>query len=377
MTIDRRKSCLWLAAGLATVSTLTGCASDKPKPAALEDLVPSRLASTLLWERHVASISFPVLPVLHQGKLAVPDDDGSVSVFDVATGKGLWRGETRRKPSAGVGFDGQRAAMVTRDNELVVLDGTREIWRQRLESRVVTAPLVAGERVFVLAVDRTVRAYDAVDGRYLWLLKRPGDALTLVQPGVLTAYRNTLIVGQGARWVGVDPLTGAVRWETILSSPRGTNEVERLADLVGPAARLGEIFCARSFQNAVGCLDAERGVTVSSFLTAGTQPVDMDADLVYGADASDRITARRRKGGEIAWSSERLLHRDLSGPVALTAGVVFGDQQGFLHLLDRESGRTLLRAVTDGSRVVSLTSLGGQRVLAVTQRGGLYAFQIQ
>jgi outer membrane protein assembly factor BamB len=37
-----------------------------------------------------------------------------------------------------------------------------------------TAPLVAGERVFVMGVDRVVHAFDATDGKKLWVLQRPG-----------------------------------------------------------------------------------------------------------------------------------------------------------------------------------------------------------
>ncbi|MGL1724219.1 outer membrane protein assembly factor BamB family protein, partial [Vibrio parahaemolyticus] len=48
-------------------------------------------------------------------------------------------------------------------------------------------------------------------------------------------------MGQGPRLAGVDPLQGSLRWEASVATPRGTNEVERLADLVGPAVRQGEL----------------------------------------------------------------------------------------------------------------------------------------
>jgi hypothetical protein len=91
---------------------------------------------------------------------------------------------------------------------------TRLSWGKRPGSHPrrlarTTAPLVAGERVFVMGVDRVVNAFDALDGTLLWTLKRPGDALTLAQRGVVAAFRDTLLVGQGARLTGVDPLSGA------------------------------------------------------------------------------------------------------------------------------------------------------------------------
>ena len=61
---------------------------------------------------------------------------------------------------------------------------------------------VAGERVFVMSVDRVVHAFDVLDGRRLWTLQRPGEALTLAQPGVLAAHKNTLVAGIGHWFLG-------------------------------------------------------------------------------------------------------------------------------------------------------------------------------
>ena len=159
--------------------------------------------------------------------------------------------------------------------------------------RVATAPLVAGGRIFVLGVDRTIHAFDASDGIKLWQVQRPGDALTLSQTGVIVAFKNTLVVGQGPRMAGFDPITSSLRWEAPLGSPRGANEVERLADLIGPVVRSGDLICARSFQAAVGCVDAQLGNVAWTKTVGGTDAISGDAELLFGADASDRINAWR------------------------------------------------------------------------------------
>jgi outer membrane protein assembly factor BamB len=274
-----------------------------------------------------------------------------------------------------VGSDGRFAAVVTRDGELVAFDAGKLIWRKPVGSRVTTAPLVAGERVFVLGVDRTVQAFDVLDGRRLWTLQRPGDPLTLSQAGVLLAYKDTLVAGQGPRLTGIDPLRGSVRWEVPVASPRGTNEVERLADLVGPAARVGTTICARAFQAAVGCVNAERGTLAWSKNIGGNDGVAGDEQFVFGADASDRLTAWRTATGEVAWSSEKLLHRGLAAPLSIGRTVVFGDAEGQVHWLSRDKGETLLRLPTDGSAVVAAPALSGSTMLVVTRNGGLFAFR--
>jgi outer membrane protein assembly factor BamB len=234
---------------------------------------------------------------------------------------------------------------------------------------------VAGERVFVMGVDRVVSAFDAIDGRFLWNLQRPGDPLTLSQPGVVAAFKDTLLVGQGQRLTGVDPLRGSVRWEVALANPRGTNEVERLSDLTGPALRVGDVVCARSFQVGVGCANAQLGTLLWTKSVGGVQAIGGDADLVVGADASDRITAWRGNSGDLAWNNENLRYRGLSGPLVVGRTVIFGDAEGQVHFLDRADGKTLLRLPTDGSPVVGVPVRAGNTILVVTRNGGLFAFR--
>ena len=91
-----------------------------------------------------------------------------------------------------------------------------------------------------------------------------------------------------------------------VGSPRGANEVERLADLVGPAVRIGDLLCARSFQAAVGCVDAERGRIAWTKPSAAPTASPATRELLFGADASDRITAWKTPSGDVAWTSEAL-----------------------------------------------------------------------
>lgn len=377
MTVAGMNRRMLAATGLAVLSalaSLAGCSADKPKPAALQP-IESPIAGRQVWSTRVGGVTFPLSVAVRNGRFHLASDDGAVLALDAATGQEAWRGDVGGRISAGVGTDGRYAAVVTRDNELVVLDAGTVTWRLKLESPVVTAPLVAGERVFIVGVDRIVHAFDVLDGRRLWTLKRPGDALTLSQAGVLAAYKDTLLVGQGSRLLGVDPLKGTVRWDTALATPRGTNEVERLADLVGPPSRTGSVFCMRAFQNAVGCIDAERGTLKWVQNGGGVESVGGNDEYVVSADGSDRISARKRASGELAWTSELLLNRALSAPVALGTTVVFGDFEGQLHFLSQDAGKVLLRLPTDGSRVIAPPVLSDNTLLAVTRAGGVFAFK--
>ena len=358
----------------AVALLLAACAADKPKPTPLETYTP-KIAGRVVWEGQIGKVGFALVPAVKDGVFYLASGSGDVVAMQAETGAVLWRASAGSAVSAGVGSDGRFTSLVTRDNEVVTFDNGREAWRKRVPSSVVTPPLVAGERVFVMGVDRAVHAFDAIDGRRLWTLQRPGDPLTLSQASVLTAYRNTLVVGQGPKLAGVDPVKGLVQWEVAMASPRGSNEVERLADLVGPPVRLGERFCMRAFQSAVGCADAARGAVLWSRNVGGANAVAGDAERIFGADASDRITAWRAATGDVVWQSEKLLYRGLSGAVAAGPVVVFGDSEGWVHFLAAATGEQQLRLPTDGKPVVGTPVLAGNTLLVTTQAGGLYAFR--
>lgn len=360
---------------VAMVWALSACSStDKPKPTPLEVFEP-RIAGRAVWNTRLPGSTLAMTPAVRNGMLFVASGDGTVLALQADTGAEVWRASAGSALAAGVGSDGRYTSVVTRGNEVVTFDAGRELWRKRLPSSVVTAPLVAGERVFVMSVDRAVHAFDAVDGRRLWVQQRPGDALTLAQASVIVAYRNTLLVGQGPRLAALDPLRGTVLWEVPLATPRGTNEVERLADLIGPAVRIGDRVCARAFQSAVACADASKGSVLWSRNVGGVNAVASDNERVFGADASDRITAWRTTNGDVSWTSEKLLYRGLSGALSVGPSVIFGDNDGYLHFLSAADGTPQLRLPTDGSAVVGTPVISGTTMIAVTRNGGLFAFR--
>ncbi len=350
------------------------CSSDKPKPTPLQNYTP-KISATQVWRATVDSIGFGLLPTVRDGVLFLASSDGDVTALRTDTGAIVWRTSAQGRIAAGVGSDGRYTSVVTRGNEVVTFDGPKEVWRQRVPSAVVTPPLVAGERVFVLSVDRAVRAFDERDGRRLWSFERPGDALTLSEPGVVVPFHNTLLVGQGPRLTALDPLRGTEAWSVPMASPRGSNEVERLADLVGPPVRLGDRFCVRAFQSAVACADAAQGTLLWSRNAGGMRAVAGDADVVVGADASDRITAWRAATGDILWTNEKLLYRGLSGALAAPGSIVFGDADGWVHFLSPSTGELQLRLPTNGKPVIGTPVLSGDLIIVVSRNGDLFAFR--
>jgi outer membrane protein assembly factor BamB len=367
-------------AALAASSLLGGCAvldwfgPDRPEPKPLPALVEP-IAPRAAWTGAIGAVRFPLVVARTGGTLTFAASDGTVAALEAATGRTLWRTNVGARITAGVGSDGTRTAVVTDQGELVALENGQPLWRAPLGTRVSTAPLVAGGRVFVLGVDRAVQAFDGQDGSRLWRVARPGDPLTLAQSGVLSAVRDTLVVGQGPRLAGIDPAGTSLRWEAVIGSPRGANEIERLADLVGPPVRVGDTVCARSFQAAVGCVDAAQGRVAWTKAVGGLAAIAGDAEILVGGDASDRIAAWKTPSGDTAWTQDDLMHRGLGAPAVFGGSVVVGDRDGVLHWLSRAAGRPQARTPTDGSPPAAQPVAVDGTLVVTTRNGGVFAFR--
>jgi outer membrane protein assembly factor BamB len=117
----------WLAA-LVCASLLSACSSDKPKPTALDPLTP-KIAGRVAWQAKLTGAQFPMRAATRDGAFIVAGDDGTVLSLEAATGRELWRAQVGSPLAAGVGTDGRFTSVVTRSNEVVVLEQGRVLWR--------------------------------------------------------------------------------------------------------------------------------------------------------------------------------------------------------------------------------------------------------
>jgi len=359
-----------------TVLSLSACSSGPviPKPADLGP-DPATLAVRQVWSGKIGVLDFPLQVKVTGQTVTVASSDGAVVSMDARSGAELWRTSVGAALSAGVGSDGHFAGVVTRANELLVLENGNLLWRSPLTTQVFTAPLIAGERVFVLGADRSLVAFDAKSGRKLWRQQRPGDALVLRQPGILMAVGNTLLVGQSGHLTGVNPANGSVVWDAPVATPRGTNDIERLVDLVSGVSRQVNVVCVRAFQAAVGCVDTTRGVANWKKSAVGAVGLDGDNLRVYGVEEDGRLIAWGRADGEVAWTSDRLRYRHLSAPLVLGRSVVVGDEMGQIHLLSRSDGAILKRLNTDGSAIKVAPVAAADTLVVLTSNGGIFGFR--
>jgi len=356
---------------------LTACGVSKPQPAQISAIKADKPIQAL-WQFKLGSdVSFVQSLQTVQERMVITSDDGKIAVVNVRNGQAVWRHELKTALNTGAGFDGEHVAVVTPNNELVMLRDGKVLWRNRLTSQSYTHPLVAGERVFMMMADRSVLAFDLATGVRLWVQQRPGEPLVLKQNGVLMAFQNTLLVGLGGRLTAINPDNGQFKWDVPIANPRGINDLERLVDLVAKPTRVANSVCVRAFQSQVGCVDALRGSVLWTRSSVGSQGVDGDAKTLIGTESNGMVQAWSRTTGDRLWDSDRLKYRELTGPLFTSKGVVIGDSGGWLYLLSSTDGSLINRVQTSSDGFASTpTALADGGFVVLTRDGLLQAYQL-
>jgi len=374
----RRSSIFTSAIGLVLLGLLAACgSSSRPEPPPIGEFKAQQAIKTLWTFKFAAADQLNQSLQIVNDHVALASADGTVAVVNTMDGKLSWKYALGMRLLSGAGFDGEKLAVISASNELVVLQDGKLLWRKRMKAQSYTNPLVAGDRVFVLLADRSVAAFDAGTGQPLWTQQRPGEPLVLKQNGVLSAFQNSLLAGMGGHLVSLNPDNGQILWDVAIANPRGINDLERLVDLVASPSRVRNSVCVRAFQAQIGCVDASRGALVWNKSSVGIKGLGGEAEVLVSSESNGVVRAWSRSTGERVWDTDRLKYRELSAPLWTTKGVVVGDEGGWIYVLSGKDGSLLNRLQTTASGFASApTPLADGGFVMLSRNGQLSAYQL-
>lgn len=374
---------LRILAALLVASSLSGCfmwsSSKGPQPSPLPAFKADG-AVRELWHGGVGSIEDSMLrPALSGGSVYAASRRGSVARYD-ATGRELWRARGVANLTGGVGSDGRTLAVTSSDGVLQAFDADKgtALWNVDIGGEAVASPVVAGDLVIVRVGDSTLSAYDAKDGKRRWIYQRAQAPLALRSHSGLLVAGDLVVAGfPGGKLVAVSLGGGVQRWEGTVAQPKGSNELERMADVVGSPMQRGDMICVASFQGRVACLDQASGALRWSRDFSSSVGLDVDATGLYVTDATDTVYALDASSGATFWKQDKLQYRRLGAPVIVGKSLVVADREGYVHVLSRQDGHFIARVRADRSGVdAPLLALPNNGVAVQARDGSLYALAV-
>ncbi len=342
------------------------------KPTPLAPLTPS-VRARAIWTTPVGKGGgYRFRPAVDQARIYTAAADGNLTILDEDTGRVATRADTKKKLSGGVEFGDGKVFVGTLKGEVLALDPAgKTLWTTSVAGEVIAPPSVSRKIVVVRTADGRIFGLSTEDGKRQWVFQRPTPSLLLrSEAGVLSAGADIVAGYPNGKLLALDAEDGKLLWEVTVMQPRGTTELERIADVAGLPVMDGGNVCAGAFQGKVACFDIPTRNMLWSRDISSARNLARDAKNLYVVDDDGAVHALDKTSGAVAWKQDKLLYRRISSPALVEGLVVVGDGEGFLHVMAPGDGALVGRLATDGTAIESLTPVAGG-VLVQTAGGSL------
>lgn len=371
-----------IAAAATALLVMLGCDNDKEvdPPAELTEIQTTRDVRRI-WTAGLGGDSerlrLALKPMVVEGTVYAASHEGEVIAMAADSGKRTWVAKTKLALSAGPEVGAGLVVMGSSDGDIVALDATNgaQRWRKAIGAEVLAKPLIVNDIVVIRTVDGHIEGLSVADGATKWSVDEQVPRLTLrgTAPPVLAGDR--IIAGfDNGKVLAVDPRNGEVLWDTIVNTPRGRTELERLADIDSPARVAGDDIFVVGFQGRMAMLARDSGQIWWARDSSSYRGFSMDEQNLYLTNSDSVVIAMRRSDGAVQWEQDTMKRRGLTAPAIDGDALVVGDFEGYLHWLDKATGNIVARQKTDGERITNAAVGDEGRVFVQTDSGKLLVF---
>lgn len=376
-----------LAGLLVATLLLSSCGifGDKDKAAEPKELVKvqNQLNVKRVWSTKVGSESEFLLvglrPVGDGNRIYAASHNGKVMAINPDSGKPAWKSDLDIELSAGPAVGEGVLAVVSTDGFVIVLDAATGIeqWRVFVGGETLARPLIKGDFVIVQTIDNRLVALARFDGRQRWQIEQTMPVLTMRGASSPMLVGSVVIAGfDNGRLLAANIETGDVEWDAMLSLPTGRSDLDRLSDIDGAIAIVGQDIYAAGYQGRIASLAAESGQVLWSREISSHVGAAADWNSVYTTRDDGEVVALTRTSGVELWRNDDLLRRDPTLPVPFHTVVVVGDFEGYLHFLSSIDGKALARVRLGGKAISSEPMVIGNRLYVQSDDGTLAAYEI-
>ncbi len=348
------------------------------KPADLVN-VTNQVELVEVWSTSVgSSVPANFRPVVASDHVFAASARGTLSKLNIQNGRVVWEVSVPEKLSIGPGSDGKTTVVISTEGNVYAYDEAgKNIWKTPIGSEVLSDPIVAAGVVVIRTLDNRFIGLDAANGKRRWIYQRQQAPLSLrVGYGMLQIGNDAIVTGFASGRFGAMALSnGGLIWESAVSFPKGFSEIERLNDVTSrPSLEEGRL-CVVSYQGKIGCAELRTGNLVWSKDFSSYTGTTQSLEFVFAADEKSHVTAYRASDGVQVWQNTQLTWRDVGEPLAVGRVVMMGDKQGYVHLLNQNSGEMISRIRHDSTPVSAAPIAAGGVIIIASQGGKIAAYR--
>ena len=349
-------------------------------PSELDD-IKSTVEPKVLWSNQLGAIDDDdFTPVVDKDFVYAVGSKGELVKIIAATGKDAWRVNVAEPVSGGVGIGENLVLIGTKSGYVVAhnLDG-KMLWKAKVSSQVLSAPQLDLGTVVVRCGDSRIYGLNAVDGSRKWVYERATPPLSLKSSAGVVLDGGAVYAGfAGGKLISLRVDDGTVLWEVSVAQPKGTTEIERIADITSQPVVDGPLVYAVAYQGKIAAVDRATGRIAWNRDISSYTGLNAEDARIFVSHANSAVYALDFSTGKTYWRQGDLRQRRISAPLPMGNYIALGDVEGYIHLLSREDGGFVGRIQLEESPIMpQMTALGSHTIIVQNRKGGIYAISLK
>jgi len=336
----------------------------------------------LIWENKVGDNEVNNFNLVFSEEFVIAaTSDGSVRKMKINSGETVWKKEFSQKIMIGVGGNIENILFIAEDGYLWCLDGKGEaIWKIFVDGEALTTPVINNDKAYVRLANYGILQVDLKQGDVDWRYIHASPSLTFNGTSSLAFSDGIIYGGFGAgKLVAIHQKSGAFMWEATISQIKGVTDIERLNDVLSqPLINNREIYAA-STSGDLTAIDRRNVNTIWTRKISSFKNLAFDGFDIYLTHKSDSLYSLDSKNGKTNWRNADLQYRRVTNPIITGDYVAVGDFDGYIHLLNIESGAIEGRAQITSNVPIgkNIHSMGDDKIIGMDMDGNVFYMQVR
>lgn len=278
-------------------------------------------------------------PVVSGGRVFTIDTVGDVHAFDAKTGSSVWHAKiTLAKRGSNAAFGGGvsvadgRVFATTGYGIAAAFDAAtgKELWRQSLGEPLRGAASVYGNRAYVLTIDNQLFALNAETGETAWNVSGTVEVAGLLGAAAPAVAQDTVVVGfSSGELNALRAENGRTVWSDALARTGRSTAMAALSDIdASPVIDRGRVY-AIGHGGRMAALELATGQRVWERNFAGTSTPWVVGEFVYIVTLEGDVMCLTRREGKVRWvkSLDRYKNpKKKTDPIQWAGPILAGDR---------------------------------------------------
>jgi|TARA_B110000967_G_C18896749_1_gene571279 outer membrane protein assembly factor BamB len=317
-------------------------------------------------------------PAFYSGQMIVADSSGNIISFNPKNGAVNWQKTLERNLAAGVSAGFGRLVVSDINGFVIALDiESQEIlWEQNIGGEVLARAIVDAALVVAKNSVGELVALDGMTGEKKWTFRSQLPALTVRGTGdpiikdgiVFSTFDNGRL---GAFQLN----TGFFLWDGPISFVSGSSELENLLDADSSPVVVNQLIFAVNYQGNLTAFDTTQKRPVWNAKASSFHSPVVGNGMIMVIQDNGSILSFASGNLQPSWTSEEYLLRELSNGVMFKNMMLVGDIEGYLHVINPLTGKTVGRKKVSGNLIKSIVTFG-DLVYIVDQDSNLVAISL-